>query len=156
MRNNARFDPGETRRASVPLSECTLARAVAVIGDPWVLLILREAVYGVDRFEGMRDDLMIPRSVLTERLNRLVEAGIFERQPYRKPGHRTRHAYELTDKGRALLPALVALREWAEMHLPGGPSPLKLRHSCGGEVHARLVCERGHVIADMTEVEAAT
>lgn len=138
--------PGEARHAAVPLAECTLARAVSVIGDAWVLLILREAVYGVGRFEEMRDDLGIPRAVLSNRLRRLVEAGLLARVAYREPGRRTRHAYELTAKGRALLPALAALREWAEDHLPGGPSPLKLRHRCGAEIHTRLVCDHGHVV----------
>ncbi|HEV7370490.1 helix-turn-helix domain-containing protein [Arenibaculum sp.] len=138
--------PGEARHAAVPLAECTLARAVSVIGDAWVLLILREAVYGVGRFEEMRDDLGIPRAVLSDRLRRLVEAGLLARVAYREPGRRTHHAYELTARGRALLPALAALREWAEEHLPGGPSPLKLRHHCGAQIHARLVCDHGHVV----------
>jgi DNA-binding HxlR family transcriptional regulator len=137
----------------VQLAECTLARAVSVIGDAWVLLILREAVYGIRRFEEMREDLGIPRTVLSERLNRLVDAGLLERVAYREPGRRTRHEYALTEGGRALLPALAALRQWAEAHLPGGPSALELGHRCGGRLHARLVCERGHMVEDMNEVE---
>jgi DNA-binding HxlR family transcriptional regulator len=153
MRNLLKLQAIGVAHAPVPLAECTLARAVSVIGDAWVLLILREAVYGIRRFEEMREDLGIPRTVLSERLGRLVEAGLLERVPYREPGRRTRHEYGLTEDGRALLPALAALREWAEAHLPGGPSALKLRHRCGGPVHARLVCERGHVIEDLNEVE---
>lgn len=147
MRGMDKLKAAEARHAAVPLAECTLARAVSVVGDAWVLLILREAVYGIRRFEEMRDDLGIPRAVLSNRLRRLVDAGLFARVAYREPGRRTRHAYELTPQGRALLPALAALREWAEIHLPGGPSPLKLRHRCGAEVHARLVCDNGHIVA---------
>ena len=156
MRNAERLRATEARHAPVPLAECALARAVAVIGDAWVLLVLREAVYGITRFEEMRADLGIPRTVLSERLGKLVAAGLFRRVPYREAGQRGRHAYELTDKGRALMPALAALREWAERHVPGGPSPLRLRHrGCGGEVRARLVCDHGHVVESAGEVEAA-
>jgi len=121
----------------------------------WILLILREAVYGITRFEEMRADLAIPRTVLSDRLNRLVGAGLLRRVPYQQPGQRTRQAYELTDGGRALMPAVVALREWAEDHLPGGRSPLRLRHrDCGADVRARLVCRRGHVLEAAGEVAA--
>ena len=155
MRNPAKLQATEVRHAPVPLAECALARAVAVIGDAWILLILREAVYGITRFEEMRADLAIPRTVLSDRLNRLVGAGLLRRVPYQQPGQRTRQAYELTDGGRALMPAVVALREWAEGHLPGGRSPLRLRHrDCGADVRARLVCRRGHVLEDAGEVAA--
>ena len=149
MRKAAKTRATEVRHAPVSLAECALARAVAVIGDTWILLVLREAVYGITRFEEMRADLEIPRTVLSDRLNRLVAAGVLRRVPYREPGQRPRQAYQLTDKGRALMPAVVALREWAEEHLPGGRSPLRLRHrDCGAEVRARLVCRRGHVVED--------
>jgi DNA-binding HxlR family transcriptional regulator len=155
MRNPAKLRATEVRHAPVPLAECALARAVAVIGDAWILLILREAVYGITRFEEMRADLAIPRTVLSDRLNRLVGAGLLRRVPYQQPGQRTRQAYELTDGGRALMPAVVALWEWAEGHLPGGRSPLRLRHrDCGADVRARLVCGHGHVLADAVEVAA--
>ncbi len=138
----------------MPLAECALARAIGVIGDAWALLILREAVYGITRFKEIRADLGIPKTVLSDRLNKLVAAGLFRRAPYREAGQRTRYAYELTPKGRALMPALIALREWAEKHLPGGPSPLRLRHGeCGGSVHVSLVCMHGHVIDDMSAIE---
>ena len=155
MRKAAQLQASEARHRPVPLAECTLARAVSVIGDAWMLLVLREAVYGVSRFEEMRADLDIPRTVLSDRLNKLVAAGLFRRVPYRDPGQRTRHAYHLTAQGRALMPALVALREWAAAHLPGSPSPLRLRHrDCGAEVGARLMCAQGHVLADDDEVVA--
>jgi DNA-binding HxlR family transcriptional regulator len=155
MRDAAKLHTTEVRYAPVPLAECALARAVSVIGDAWILLILREAVYGITRFEEMRADLAIPRTVLSDRLRRLVGAGLLRRVPYQQPGQRTRQAYELTDPGRALMPAVVALREWAEEHLPGGRSPLRLRHrDCGADVRARLVCGHGHVLKHAGEVAA--
>ncbi|HET8728911.1 MAG TPA: helix-turn-helix domain-containing protein [Alphaproteobacteria bacterium] len=155
MRNIEKLRATEARHAPVPLAECALVRAIGVVGDAWALLILREAVYGITRFEEMRADLGIPKTVLSDRLGRLVEAGLFRRVPYREAGQRTRHAYELTEKGRALMPALAALRGWAEAHLPGGKSPLALRHrGCGGDVRAVLACSRGHVVDDPGALEA--
>jgi DNA-binding HxlR family transcriptional regulator len=154
MRNPAKLRANEMRMAPLPLAECALARAVSAIGDAWTLLILREAVYGVSRFDEIQVDLGIPRTVLSDRLNRLVDAGLFERVPYREPNRRTRQAYTLTQKGLALLPALVALREWAEDHLPGGPSRLRLTHSCGASVRSKLICARGHVVEDYSTVTA--
>jgi DNA-binding HxlR family transcriptional regulator len=134
-------------RSPVPLAECALARAIRTIGDGWSLLILREALCGVERFDAMCEDLAIPRSVLADRLARLVEAGILEQTTYREPGQRSRKAYILSEKGRALIPALVALRAWAEDHLPGGRSRLRLHDKDGQEIFAHLLR------ADRTRVE---
>lgn len=140
--------------APVPLAECALARAIRAIGDGWTLLILREALCGVERFDAMHDDLGIPRSVLAERLSKLVVEGILEQRPYREPGRRQRNGYGLTEKGRALTPALVALREWSEAHLPGGPSRLRLQTADGQEVATRLMRADGSVLADPSEIVA--
>jgi DNA-binding HxlR family transcriptional regulator len=89
-----------------------MVHAADIIGDRWVLLILREAFYGVCRFEDMRADLSIPRSALTDRLNRLVNDGFLEKFQYQEDGERKRSAYRLTNKGRSLAPILVAMTEW--------------------------------------------
>ncbi len=140
--------------APVPLAECALARAIRAIGDGWTLLILREALCGVERFDAMHDDLGIPRSVLAERLSKLVAEGILEQRPYREPGRRQRNGYVLTQKGRALTPALVALREWAEAHLPGGPSRLRLQTRDGQDVVARLLRPDGTHIDNFEDIIA--
>ena len=103
----------------------------------------------------MRDDLGIPRSVLAERLSRLVAEGILEQRPYREPGRRQRNGYVLTEKGRALTPALVALREWSESHLPGGPSRLRLQTPDGQEVVTRLMRADGSPLDDLSGIVAA-
>jgi DNA-binding HxlR family transcriptional regulator len=90
--------------------DCALARALEVIGERWTLLIVRDAFYGVHRFNDFRAHLDIPRAVLSERLNGLVEDGILERLP--DPGHAGRHLYQLTQAGRDLWPALHALLMW--------------------------------------------
>jgi len=142
------------RHTPVPLAECTLARAIRSIGDGWTLLILREALCGVERFDAMHDDLGIPRSVLAERLSKLVVEDILEQRPYREPGRRQRNGYVLTAKGHALIPALVALREWSQAHLPSGHSRLSLRASDGQEVVTRLMRADGSVLADPSEIVA--
>lgn len=143
-----------SRRAPVPLSECAVARAIRSIGDGWTLLILREALCGVERFDAMHDDLGIPRSVLAERLSKLVAEGILEHRPYREPGQRQRNGYVLTDKGRALTPALVALRGWAEAYLPGGLSRLRLQTRDGHDVVARLLRLDGTQIDSPNDIVA--
>lgn len=143
-----------SRHAPVPLAECALARAIHSIGDGWTLLILREALCGVERFDAMREDLGIPRSVLAERLSKLVAEGILEQQPYREPGRRQRNGYVLTEKGRALTPALVALREWSEAYPSGGPSRLCLQTPDGQGVVTRLMRADGSVLANSSEIVA--
>ena len=86
---------------------CTVARAMAVLGERWTLVVLREVFNGIRRFDDMREHTGIPRQVLTNRLAMLVEQGVLRRVPYREPGERERHEYRLTEKGFDLYPVLV-------------------------------------------------
>jgi DNA-binding HxlR family transcriptional regulator len=86
-----------------------------LLGDRWVILILREAFLGVDRFDGFVNRLAINRASLTSRLDWLVESGLIARDP---PDAR-RGRYILTESGRALMPTFAAMREWATTWLPG-------------------------------------
>jgi len=88
---------------------CSLAKALANIGDWWTLLIVRDAFLGATRFSEFQQSLGVARNILTTRLQGLVDAGIFERQ-----GSPTRPHYILTKKGKALLPALLALMQWGD------------------------------------------
>ena len=120
---------------------CSIARALEVLGERWTLLIVRDAQLGVSRFADFQQSLGVARNILTERLNRLVEAGVLERVEYqRRP---PRFEYRLTAKGRELGVALVALMQWGDRHLAdeAGP-PRSARHrQCGGPVRAQLVCQ---------------
>ena len=78
---------------------CTIERAAAVVADRWSMVILREVMSGLRRFDQMTVRTSVPRQVLTDRLERLVAQGILRRAPYREPGQRLRHEYRLTDKG---------------------------------------------------------
>lgn len=127
-----------------------MALAADIIGDRWTLLILREAFYGVQRYDDMREDLAAPRSMLSNRLTRLVEQGLMCRQPYRESGDRERHAYVLTNSGRALALTMMALTQWGEAWLIGARAPVEVIDSRTGEaLHVAVVHEDG-TPADIT------
>ena len=120
---------------------CSISRPLAVLGDRWTFVIVKQAFAGVRRFEDFQASLGISRGRLADRLDRLVEHGILDRVPYRDG--RTRHEYRLTDKGIELYPVLIAIRDWGDRHMaPDGP-PVHYRHAgCGGEAHVTLACDR--------------
>ncbi|MET1021499.1 MAG: helix-turn-helix domain-containing protein [Arthrobacter sp.] len=96
---------------------CSMARGLDVLGDPWGMLVLREVFFGNGRFDTIKSRLGASDSVLTKRLLALVDAGLLTRQPY-DGGGRTRQEYVLTAKGEDALPVLNAVVIWAEKHLP--------------------------------------
>ncbi|MGD9999820.1 MAG: winged helix-turn-helix transcriptional regulator [Ilumatobacteraceae bacterium] len=112
---------------------CSIAGALEALGDEWSVLVLRELFFGVRRFNEIQHDLGISRSVLAERLTRLVDAGVVKVVPYREPGQRERHEYRLTRAGVGLLPAMIALMQWGDQHVNGGAGPVELRHRDSGE-----------------------
>jgi DNA-binding HxlR family transcriptional regulator len=121
---------------------------MAILGERWTFVVLREVFNGVRRFEDMREHTEIPRQVLTNRLALLVEQGILRREPYRLPGERMRFEYRLTPKGFDLYPVLVAVWQWGDRYLadPAG-SPVEMAHrDCGALVGAQLSCAAGHTI----------
>lgn len=111
---------------------CPIARSLDVVGDPWVLLVLREAFTGSTRFEQLRASLGVADNVLSRRLSQMVDAGLLTRSPYRS-GNRTRHEYLLTDAGADLLPVVQALAQWGERHRPRPPGRLDVVHEGCGE-----------------------
>ncbi|MFI2457639.1 winged helix-turn-helix transcriptional regulator [Streptomyces sp. NPDC019539] len=125
---------------------CSVQRTVDLVGEKWSLLILRDAVNGIRRFDHFRRHVGLSEAVLADRLRKLVAAGILETTPYRDPGNRTRHEYRLTAKGWDLWPVLVALMQWGDKHAadPGGPS-VTVRHTgCGAPVRLTVGCDEGH------------
>jgi len=95
---------------------CSLAQTLEVVGERWTLLILRDAFFGIRRFEEFQRRLGIARNILSARLARLVEEGILERRAV-SPGGKWAE-YRLTDKGRELQPALLALVQWGDRWYP--------------------------------------
>ncbi|MER6081344.1 helix-turn-helix domain-containing protein [Streptomyces sp. NPDC001833] len=125
---------------------CTIQRALDLIGEKWSLLILRDAMNGVHRFDDFRRHVGLSESVLTNRLRKLVTAGILRTVPYSEPGSRTRYEYRLTRKGWELWPAMIALKQWGDRYEadPEGTS-LEVSHAeCGEPVEAVVICSAGH------------
>jgi len=130
---------------------CSIARALEVVGERWTLLIVRDVFLGKRRFDELQENLGIARNILSARLSRLVEHGILERVPY---GERPdRFEYRLTPKGRELTIALTALRQWGDTYLSEKPPRLLRRKADGKPVVAALVAE-GTAVLGPDEVES--
>jgi DNA-binding HxlR family transcriptional regulator len=119
---------------------CSLARTLAVIGDRWTLLVLRDAFLRVRRFEDFENSLRIARRVLSERLALLVEHGILAKVPYQE--RPTRYEYRLTDKGLDLYPVVLSLVHWGDKHYAGrkGPPLLHTHLRCGHDFKSVMTC----------------
>jgi len=118
------------------LMRCPVARSMAVLGERWAILVLREAFYGSTRFEEFERHLGIAPNILSARLAKLVEHGLLERVS--TAGKGARHEYRLTAKGRDFFPAYVALKRWADRWMtdPAGPPVLLVEATTGAEVKA--------------------
>jgi DNA-binding HxlR family transcriptional regulator len=135
---------------------CTIGRTMAILGERWTLVVLREVFNGIRRFEDIRVRTSIPKQVLTNRLALLVKQGILRREPYQMPGERVRHEYRLTDKGFDLYPVLVAVTEWGNRYLadPDGPPVEFVHRDCSAQVELALDCAAGHRIDNSRQIVA--
>ena len=128
------------RWTDLAAEDCSVARTVAVIGDRWTLMILRDLFLGVRRFEDFERRLGISRSIIADRLKVLVDEGVLRREAYQQ--NPVRHEYRLTDKGLALHPVIMAIVHWGDVHYGGvqGP-PLIHRHkACGCDFAPVTTC----------------
>jgi DNA-binding HxlR family transcriptional regulator len=130
----------------IDLIPCPVAQAMAVIGDAWTTLILRDALRGITKFDEFQRSTRASRAILSERLARLVEHGVLERRLYEE--HPPRYEYRLTKKGRDLQPVLMSMAHWSAMHISKSLRSAGRRHTtcghnftpvytcseCGGEV----------------------
>ncbi|MGL6210006.1 MAG: winged helix-turn-helix transcriptional regulator [Paracoccaceae bacterium] len=116
------------KRTSFDAMNCSLARTLEVVGEWWTLLILREALWGTTRFDDFQRRLGIARNILTVRLKKLETHGLILRAP--------EGGYALTDKGRALFPAIVALMQWGDdwLHADIGPPITFHDRASGGPI----------------------
>ena len=120
---------------------CPIARGLDVLGDPWVMLVLREVMSGVHRFDELREKLGAADNVLSSRLHRLVDEGLLTRQPY-DSGNRTRSEYFLTEAGADALPVLNALLRWGNRNTPAPSGPMRIVHrGCGTEAQSADRCD---------------
>lgn len=102
------------------VNACSLPAALEAMGERWAFLILRASFNGLHHFEEFQSELGIARNILASRLARFVEHGILERKAL--PDDRRKIEYRLTEKGFALLPTMVALRQWGERWETGVPA----------------------------------
>jgi DNA-binding HxlR family transcriptional regulator len=157
---------------TLPLSD-----VLTVVGERWTLLVVREVGLGVRRFDELQAATGAPRAVLSDRLRRLVDAGLLQARPYQNPGSRGRHEYVLSDAGTDLVPVLAALSDWGERHLGPGDGSLGGPHAgprraaepqlhaepdvayrhrgCGHRVTARLVCACGEQVSPGPQLVAS-
>lgn len=103
------------RRTRFDNDPCPIARVTDLFGDWWTPLVLRDAMYGVRRFEDFQNNLGVSRAVLSQRLSRLVDEGLMDKRPYQE--RPVRHEYVLTDKGRAAWDVLAAMWRFGADHL---------------------------------------
>ncbi|MFI7001209.1 winged helix-turn-helix transcriptional regulator [Nocardia sp. NPDC050175] len=129
-------------------TDCSIAKAIELVGTRSTVLILREAYYGTTRFDGFAQRVGITDAAAATQLRKLTEAGLLTKQPYREQGKRTRHEYILTPKGRDLLPVVLALMQWGDTYLQPGPPPLLLvEEATGSPVRVQVRSDSGREIA---------
>jgi DNA-binding HxlR family transcriptional regulator len=132
---------------------CSVARTVAVIGDRWTLMILRDCFLGVRRFEDFQARLGISRTITAERLKTLVDHGVLLKVAYqdRPP----RFEYRLTEKGLDLYPVIMAVVNFGDRHYAGDAgAPLLYNHrACGCDFHPVMTCSECHAPVTARDVK---
>jgi DNA-binding HxlR family transcriptional regulator len=132
---------------------CSIARSVAVAGEPWSPLVLRDVWVGINRFDGLQRDLGISRKVLAERLKHLVEEGLLERRLYAE--HPARYEYVLTRKGFEFVDVLMVMAQWGDRWTAGdaGPPALRRHRACGQLTEIELRCAHCGKVVTSSEVD---
>jgi DNA-binding HxlR family transcriptional regulator len=125
---------------------CSIAGALDLVGARSTLLLLREASLGTTRFGDFVSRVGLSEPMAARRLKDLVGEGLLERRSYREPGSRAREEYRLTVKGQALVPVLMALRQWGDEYASPEAGPtLRMAHAdCGAELRVEVRCAAGH------------
>ncbi len=120
----------------------SVSRALALVGDHWTLMILREELFGVRRYGQLARNLGIPRPTLSARLRSMVDSGLLERVLYASDPDR--YEYRLTEPGRELFGAAALLMRWGDKYLAGpeGPPIVLRHHECGELADPTLTCGR--------------
>jgi DNA-binding HxlR family transcriptional regulator len=118
---------------------CSIAAALATVGERWTLLVMREVLLGRRRFADIRRHTGVAPNILSDRLQTLVEQGLLERRLYSEQPEA--HEYVPTAKGRDISPVLVALLQWGDRHAaPQGPPRVLVHTECGHDAHPELHC----------------
>lgn len=148
------FKGALTDRDSWTAESCSLTAALDVIGRRATMLVLREAFYGAHRFDEFVRRAGFSEAVTAARLRELVDDGLLERRPYQDPGQRRRAEYHLTEKGRDLFHAFVALMRWGDKWVKPDGGRIAFTHAdCGAPIEVNVQCARGHSVS-IEDVEA--
>lgn len=142
------------RRASFAEMPCSVAQALEVVGERWTLLVVRDCLLGVSRFDQLQQRLGIARNVLTDRLDLLVGHQVLERRPYQE--RPVRHEYVLTERGRDLWHVVHALQQWGDRwaEWPEGPPVEEVHRPCGHVASAVPTCSSCRGILHIDDLEA--
>ena len=148
--------------ADLAAMQCSIARTLDAIGDRWSLLIIRDAFYGVRRFDDFQRDLGVARNVLTDRLNKLIDKGVLERRQYEE--RPPRFEYRLTERGRDLVGVVLVMMRWGDRWTSTGAPPVRVTHTtCGHETTPVVTCSEckeelllGQLLADPIPIGAAS
>jgi DNA-binding HxlR family transcriptional regulator len=119
---------------------CSIAAALALLGERWTLLVMREVLLGRRRFADIARNVGLAPNILSDRLTTLVEHGLLERRLYSE--HPDSYEYVPTEKGRDVNPVLVTLMQWGDRHAtpPDGVPVVHVHAGCGHDAHPQLVC----------------
>ncbi len=140
-------------RAALSSQTCTIARAAALVGDEWTIMILREMFLGTGRFDDFLRQTRMSSHLLSQRLKKLEAAGIASRIAYSE--HPPRYEYRLTEMGRALWPIVISFKQWGDRWLNDGEAPVALVHKrCGAIVEPRMTCPNCDEPMNAHETEA--
>jgi DNA-binding HxlR family transcriptional regulator len=120
--------------------DCSIARTMAILGQPWTPLVLRDLFIGVSRFDALHQHLGVSRKVLAQRLSDLVDAGVVTREPYSEAPQR--YDYRLTEQGWELCDILLAVSAWGDRWRTGAEGPPATLHhrGCGQATEAKICC----------------
>jgi DNA-binding HxlR family transcriptional regulator len=119
---------------------CSVARALEVVGERWTLLVMREVLLGHGRFAEIRRNVGLAPNILSDRLQTLVGHGLLERRRYSEQPES--YEYTLTQKGLDITPTIIALQQWGDHYAPspGGPPRVPVHTACGHDTQPRLCC----------------
>jgi DNA-binding HxlR family transcriptional regulator len=142
------------QRKSFGKMSCPIARSLERVGEWWSMLVMRDALHGLKRFDEFRESLGIAPNMLTRRLNALVEAGLLERRRYSK--HPPRYEYVPTARGRDFRPVLLSLAAWGNRHFAPEGASVVLLDADTGAVADPILIDRltGRPITDTNHVTA--
>ena len=124
----------DTDELETPDPACPVDCAMRAFGSRASILILRQAFYGDRRFDAFVRHTGVSEATVAKRLQELVDVGVLRKVPYRDPGARERHEYELTAAGQELLPVILGLFTWGQRHLPGTNGGVRLTDAAGQPV----------------------